>query len=175
MIRRIVPAVLFACASGCAPVETDPSWLFIVAGDTVTVEDAAAHWDSLAPGELRVFDGSEDLKGDYVRAYSRMFLIRSELHSQGYLDRPGFVVQREALARIRMMNALQDSIYAGAHRAVTGADIGVFPGGSGQERHRHPFRTRRGESRRTRTPARAPSGGGRSHPRNGHRLHDHPH
>lgn len=126
MIRRIVPAVLLACASGCAPVETDSSWLFIVAGDTVTVEEAAAHWDSLAPGELRVFDGSEDLKGDYVRAYSRMFLIRSELRSQGYLDRPGFVVQREALARIMMMNAMQDSILAGAYRSVTGEETGAF-------------------------------------------------
>lgn len=122
---------LTMASSGCARTPVDSSWLFVVASDTVTVEEAAAHWDSFSPGELRVFEGSQDLKRDFVDAYSGMFLIRYELARQGFLDRPEFAVQREGTARIRMMNALQDSILSCRTRSVGEEEIASFLADSG--------------------------------------------
>ncbi len=124
-------ALATAASSGCARTPVDSSWLFVVASDTVTVEEAAAHWDSFSPGELRVFEDSQDLKRDFVDAYSGMFLVRYELARRGFLDTPEFAMQREGTARIRMMNALQDSVLSSRTRSVSDEEIASFLADSG--------------------------------------------
>ncbi|OQC69893.1 MAG: hypothetical protein BWX47_00838 [candidate division Hyd24-12 bacterium ADurb.Bin004] len=129
----LAAAVVLAAvsASGCNRTPAGSSWLFVVGSDTVTVEEAAAHWDSFSPQELRVFEGSQDLKRDFVESYSGMFLVRHELLRRGFLDTPGFAMRRDGTARIRMMNALQDSVLASCTRSVGDYEIASFLADSG--------------------------------------------
>ncbi|HOD19473.1 MAG TPA: hypothetical protein PLV86_02925 [Candidatus Fermentibacter daniensis] len=127
----LAAAVALAAASGCDRTPVGSSWLFVVGSDTVTVEEAAAHWDSFSPQELRMFEGSQDLKRDFVESYSGMFLVRHELLRRGFLDTPGFAMRRDGTARIRMMNALQDSVLASCTRSVGDHEIASFLADSG--------------------------------------------
>lgn len=125
-IRTAACAALSAAFIGCGGARPGDAWLFILDGDTVTVADAAAHWDSLDQADRDAFAESDDPGRDYVVAYSRMLLVRRELRIQGYEDSECFTVQRIAAARNAMARALGDSMLAGALVSVTESDVEAF-------------------------------------------------
>lgn len=125
-IRIAACAALPAAVLGCGGARPGDAWLFILDGDTVTVAEAAAHWDSLGQADRDAFSESADPGRDYVAAYSRMLLVRRELRLQGCEDSESFSIQRVAAARNAMARALGDSMLAGALASVTDADVEAF-------------------------------------------------
>lgn len=125
-VRTAAFAALSAAVIGCGGTRPGDDWLFMLEGDTVTVAEAAAHWDSLDAAGRDAFSESEDPGREYVEAYSRMLLVRRELRLQGYLDGEPFAVRRAASARNSMARAFVDSMLAGALASVTDEDVEAF-------------------------------------------------
>ena len=124
--RTAVCAALAAAALGCGRARPGEDWLFVLDGDTVTVAEAGAHWDSLDQAARDAFSESDDPVRDYVEAYSRVMLVRRELRLQGCLDGESFAIQRAAVARDAMARAFGDSVLAGALASVTDDDVEAF-------------------------------------------------
>jgi hypothetical protein len=123
MNKTIACMAVLACACGRPDADT---WLMVAAGDTVTIGEAGANWDSMPiQGRVRFLE-SDNLVGDYIVSLGQKILVEAELDRLGYTSRPDIVFQRLARARLTMAGALQDSIHAAAARDVTEDRIDRF-------------------------------------------------
>lgn len=123
MKKTIACMAVLACACGRPDAGT---WLIVAAGDTVTIGEAGANWDSMPiQGRVRFLE-SDNLVGDYIVSLGQRILVEAELNRLGYTSRPDIVFLSQARARLTMAGALQDSIHAIASRDVTEDRIDRF-------------------------------------------------
>lgn len=87
---RGLPVALLALAllppSGCRRPASGNDWLFRIDGETVTVAEAGAYWDSLPPLIRTAFLSGDNPLGDFVLAYSRKTMVDHELERLGILS-----------------------------------------------------------------------------------------
>ena len=128
-MRRLLCPVLAASVlipCGCGGSVSGDDWLFRLDGETVTVAEAGAYWDSLPPEVRQGFTSGGNPLGDFILAYSRKTLVEREAERLGLPSDPRIGFRVEAWSRLHALRLAEDALRLRAEAALTPADDAYY-------------------------------------------------
>lgn len=128
-MRRLLCPVLAAAAlvpSGCGRSVSGDDWLFRLDGETVTVAEAGAYWDSLPPEVRQGFSSGGNPLGDFILAYSRKMLVEREAERLGLQSDPRVGFRVGAWTRLHAFRLAEDELRRQTAASLTPADDAYY-------------------------------------------------
>lgn len=128
MRRLLYPVLALAVLSvcGCGGSVSGDDWLFRLDGETVTVAEAGAYWDSLPPEVRQGFASGGNPLGDFILAYSRKTLVEREVERLGLGSDPRIAFRVAAWNRLRSFRAAEEGLRLQAETVLTPADDAYY-------------------------------------------------
>lgn len=123
-IIALLAIAVVVFATGCSqPKVEGGQWIISSPGDTLTVSDAAAAWDSLDAEERAVFTASEDTAAAFIEALSGKLALERLVAESGLLQDPELLAMTECWLRVESAMAARNLIAEEETASVNEADI----------------------------------------------------
>jgi hypothetical protein len=124
--RLAVLALTLVSIQGCRRAVSGDDWLFLVHGDTVTVEDAGLYWEILDPEVQMGFMSGTNPVGDFVLAYTRRILVEHEMGRLDILALPSIAYRTEAWNRLQASRSVDAAIREASLQGVSDEEIEFY-------------------------------------------------